>query len=130
MDAADVVRGIFEALNRRDVDTAAQRFVHPDLELYTVLLETETDVFRGVQGFRQWFELQIAAFPDWHGEVEAAREGPGHVLAVTRVEGHGAGSGVPVAQRFWHLSRFRDEKVVWWRFFRDERDALEFAGAG
>ena len=123
------MRGLFEALNKRDLYSAVQRFVHPDVEVYTVLLETETDVFRGHEGFRRWFELQASAFPDWHAEVEEIRAVHGHVLSVNLLHGSGAASGVPVAQRFWQLLRFADGKIVWTRFFRDESDALEFAGA-
>jgi hypothetical protein len=37
-------------------------------------------------------------------------------------------SGVPVEQAMWQATKFRDGKVIWWAFFRTERQALEAVG--
>jgi hypothetical protein len=35
---------------------------------------------------------------------------------------------VPVEQTMWQAVVLRDEKLIWWAFFRSEREALEAVG--
>ncbi len=124
----EVVRALFDALNRRAVAEAVQACVHPDVELHSLVAEAEGEVFRGHDGFRRWFGLMIEVFPDWRVDVDETRSIEEYVLGVNRLRGHGAGSGVPVEGDFWHLTRFREGKLVWIRFFGAEREALEAVG--
>jgi hypothetical protein len=42
--------------------------------------------------------------------------------------GHGTGSDAPWEQTQWHVAEWRDKKVIRWRIFMSESEALEAAG--
>lgn len=119
---ADVVIG---ALNSGDLD-ALLALAAEDVEFTSMIAEVEGTAFRGHQGIRAWWETVRGEFEDvrWeeldlHG---AGDRGVAHLRIV------GVLSGVPVEQEMWQAAKFRDGKVIWWAFFRTEREALEAAG--
>jgi hypothetical protein len=50
------------------------------------------------------------------------------IVVSLRVHAHGRGSGVPVEQSVWQAVKFRSEKVLWWRSYGSETEALEAVG--
>jgi hypothetical protein len=44
------------------------------------------------------------------------------------MHGRGVESAAPMDQEVWQVGRLRDGKVIGWRFFRSESEALEAAG--
>jgi hypothetical protein len=49
------------------------------------------------------------------------------VLGAMRIRGHGAGSDVPSEQTVWYASEWRDGKLLWYRAYASESEALEAA---
>ena len=68
------------------------------------------------------------AFPDFIVEVVEVRDLGDVTVAALRIRGHGAGSGTPAEETVWHVGRWRHGKVVWWRTFSTEDEALEAVG--
>jgi ketosteroid isomerase-like protein len=65
---------------------------------------------------------------DFRGHVVRIEEvGPDAVVAEVRYSGRGVSSGVPLAQLFFQLYRFRGEKIASMHSYSSEAEALEAA---
>ncbi len=115
------------------VDAVRQR----DLDAYLALLDPQVDIvplgairhsYHGHAGVQRWWEDLFGVAPDFSLEIDEVRD-LGDVLVVAlRAHGHGRGSGVPVEQSIWQVVKLRHEKLVWWRSYASEREALEAVG--
>jgi SnoaL-like domain len=115
-----------DAFNRRDWD-ALVLLIDDEAELESRLVAVEGD-YHGHDGLRRWWEDILGAFPDYTAEVEDARDLGDVTLTLVRGRAHGAGSAAPVIDPSWELTRWRDGRLVWWRSYATEREALEAAG--
>jgi ketosteroid isomerase-like protein len=113
------------ALNSGDLN-AFLALTAEDVEFTSLVAEAEGTTFRGHDGVRTWWQGVRGAFEDvrWdlldiHGSGERG---------VLHFRMTGTLSGVPVEQTMWQASLLRDGKVIWWAFFRSEREAFEAAG--
>ncbi len=117
---------------------ATRAFNQGDLDAFLGLIDEEVEAvprigaveggYHGHDGMRRWWESLKATFPDFHAEVVEVRDLGEVTLAELRNRGHGAGSDTPVEQQSWHVARWRDEKLVWWRAYGTEDEALAAAG--
>jgi ketosteroid isomerase-like protein len=121
------------ALFYRAVDAVRQR----DLDAYLALLDADVDIaplgairpsYHGHDGVRRWWEDLFGVAPDLSLDIDKARDLGDVLVAALRVHGHGRGSGVPVDQSVWQVVKFRHEKVLWWRSYGSEREALAAVG--
>ena len=113
------------AVSGRDLD-AYLALLDPDVEI-TPLGEIRPSYY-GRDGVRRWWEDLFAVAPDFSLEIDDIRDLGDSLLVAVRVHGHGSGSGVPVEQSLWQVVKFRHEKLVWWRSYASEHQALEAAG--
>jgi ketosteroid isomerase-like protein len=117
----------YEVFNRRDLDALLALF-DEEIEIESRIVAME-GAFRGHEGARSWYDAFLEAFPDYTVEPGELRElGDDMTICHVRGVGHGAGSGMPMIDPFWHVARWRDGKMVWWRNCATEADALEAAG--
>jgi ketosteroid isomerase-like protein len=117
-----------EALNGRDLDAFLSLCDH-DLEFHSRLVELEGgEPYRGHDGIRSWWENVLRVFPDFSTEVEEVRDLGDVTVARALLRGHGTGSDAPWEQTQWHVAEWRDKKVIRWRIFMSEAEALEAAG--
>jgi ketosteroid isomerase-like protein len=116
-----------DAFNRRDLD-AFVALADPAVELIPFNLEMEGGVYRGHEGVRSFFADYLAVFPDFTAEADEVRDLGDLTLARGRLLGHGSKSDASFEQRIWQVCRWRDYKCIWWRSFRNEKEALEAAG--
>lgn len=119
----ETVDRAYAALNRRDLD-AFLGFAHEDVEVISLIAESEGAVFHGHDGLREWWH-QVAGSM---GELTFVNEGSQelddeHVLIRLRVTGDV--NGVEIEQLMWHAIEIRDEKGTWWQAFRTEEEGLE-----
>ena len=122
----DVVRAIYEAINRRDPD-AAFRDQDPNLEL-TTPPGIDAATYRGREEIqRYWLELR-SAFEAASVEPEELVEIGDQVVAVVRMRMRPKGSDAELAFRNGHLWVFREGKAVSIRIFPEPEKALEAAG--
>ncbi len=70
----------------------------------------------------------FSVFVDFIAEVDEVRDCGDAMLVAARVRGHGIGSDVPFEATVWQVLEFRHEKVIRWRHFQNEAEALEAAG--
>lgn len=50
------------------------------------------------------------------------------MILALRLRGRGAESDTPIDATVWHVNQFRDGKVIRWRVFTSEDEALEAVG--
>ena len=116
----------YRALNSGDLE-AFLALTDEDIEFTSMVAEAEGTVFRGHDGIRAWWDTVRGAFEDVHWEVLDDVRGSGD-RGVAHFRMSGTLGGVPVEQEMWQAVRLRDRKLIWWAFFRNEREAIEAAG--
>jgi ketosteroid isomerase-like protein len=123
----EIVRSIYEAVNRRDFD-AAFRDLAPDVEFTTPPRGPTAGTYRGreeIQGFGR--EL-FGAFETWTYEPEEFIESGDQVVVVNKARMQPRGSSAEIELRNGNLWTIRDGKVVSMRVFAKPEEALEAAG--
>jgi len=122
------VRSAYEALARRDIEAikalAREYPPAPGFEFESVLTG---QVYRGTQGV-----LDLAAdmweTVDYAPAAEEFIDAGAHVVAVLRISGRGAQSGVPVTQQVGIVWTFEGETLVRGQSFSSRAEALEAVG--
>jgi ketosteroid isomerase-like protein len=84
--------------------------------------------YSGHDGVRRWWASLLGTFPDFHAEIVELRDLGDLTLATLRFRGHGAASATPLEAAAWQVSRFRHGKIIGWRVYTSEQDALEAVG--
>jgi ketosteroid isomerase-like protein len=119
-------RRSIDAFNRRDLD-ALLALMDEDVRGAPPLASLEGD-YHGHAGIRRWWESLFENLPDFAIEIIEVRDPGDLTIAVLGNRAHGAVSDTPVEQQLWVVGEWRDRKVVWWRTFRSEDEALKAAG--
>src|ERR687885_235148 len=125
----ELARRAYQAFSRGDFEAFAA-LLDPDIEFESLLLEIEAGSYRGLEGAREYFESVREVFPDWSVEITQLRDFGDKVVIESRSLATGQGSGVRTEQRFWQAAAVRDGRIIWWKFFRTEAEALAAVGAG
>ena len=120
-------RASIEAWNRRDLE-AFLALADPEVEIAPLNVEMERVPYRGRDGVRRFWDDYLTVFPDFRVEVIEIRDLGAITVASVRLRGHGTGIDASFVQPTWQVAAWRDEKCVWWRSFRSEREAVEAAG--
>ena len=118
----ELVRRGYEAFNRGDFDAVAE-LLHPDV-VWNRVADVETPV-QGSQEVRDFMEPEV--FSRQQNEIHSIEALGECVLVDGTFSGEGAGSGIEVTQRGFHLWRFRDGKAVEFTYFRDRDEAIQAA---
>jgi ketosteroid isomerase-like protein len=122
----ELARRFYDAVNQRDLD-AWLAVTHEDAELISILAAVEGG-YHGHDGFRRWWEHVFKTFPDYRIAVEEVRDLGDVTLAAITLQGHGLGSGAPIAQRLSQVIEWRDDKAARVQSFATEAEALRGAG--
>jgi ketosteroid isomerase-like protein len=127
-EMSDVVRGAYDAFNRRDA-TAFCALSTPDIEILDLSDMPGAEVLYGHAGIERFFEDNWDTFEDPWGEVDRILEaGPDRILALARHGGTARG-GPQIAQHRGVLVTFSEHgQMKEIRFFGDQREALTAAG--
>jgi ketosteroid isomerase-like protein len=115
-----------DTFNRRDFD-AFLALTDEEIEIESRLVAIEGG-YHGPEGVRRWWDSFLEFVPDYTLEVEALHDLGDELLGKAKALGHGAASGTPLVDVFWHPIRYRDGKIVWWRNCTTESEALEALG--
>jgi ketosteroid isomerase-like protein len=123
-----LLRRAVDAFNRRDLD-AALALHDPGVEFtpYERVVEG-LGPYRGHDGVRAWFENSLEAFPDLTAELLDVRGQGNKTFARGRLYGTGAGSGAAFERALWLAHAWHDGRLLWWRAFESEAEALSAAG--
>ena len=124
----ELVAVVAHALNEREPDELFER-VHPDFEFHSRVMAVEGRVYRGRDGFLDYFRDIDESFTDarWSFDEVVGRSGD-EVMVVFRFTARGRESGIPVEVLSAQVWTFREGKV--WRnvVFASRDEALEAAG--
>ena len=122
----ELARRTIDAFNRRDLD-ALLALMDEDVEGAPPLASME-GTYHGHAGIRRWWESLFEGLPDFNIEILEVRDLDDLTVAVLGNRAHGAVSATPVEQRLWVVGRWRSRRIIWWRTFRSEAEALEAVG--
>jgi ketosteroid isomerase-like protein len=124
----DSVRGLADAINRRDPE-AAIAVCDPDVEFLSVLA-VSGKAYRGHAGIREYFEDIASAWEEWRVEVHRIASGAdGRVAIVMTMHMRGKGSGAALSEQTGHIWTLRDSKLLRNQPFREPEQALREVGA-
>ena len=117
-----------DAFSRRDLD-AFLAICHPDIELVSRHLALEgSGHLRGHAAVRRWWETLVGVYPDFTSEIVEVRDLGDVTVAEQHFRGQGIESGAQLEQVAWQVTKWRDNKAVWWQSFSTEAEALEATG--
>jgi ketosteroid isomerase-like protein len=120
----ELVRRGHETFNGRDLDGyLALHDVDVEFTPYERAVEG-LGPYRGHEDVRRWWDEALEVVPDFQVELEEVRDLGDQVLVRGRLHGHGAESGATFDRTYWGLFRCRNERIVWWRAFESEDEAL------
>ena len=121
----------YAAANRRDFeliltgnDPRAYEY-RPSADLLPPDFDT---VYHGHQGYLDFWQRWLDAFPDIRWDPEETIDLGEKALVTTRQSGHGSGSGLAVSEQVFQLFTFRRGLVIRQEDFLDRSKALEAAG--
>ncbi len=123
------------AANRRDFDVLLLGF-DPEIDYRAVSAGPGGTVIPdlvghhyGHAGYRHVWRTMLDGFGDLTLEPEELIDLGDRMISVTRLNGHGSGSGVPFTQLLFQVFTFRRGLVIKQEDFADREEALEAAGA-
>ena len=128
--SVEVVRRVYDALNRGDFDAATESFSHGFEFDFSNSRGPLTGIYRGPDGARDFL---TAFYEPWEWLVfdteEVIELEAGRVLAAITVRGRGHESGVDVGAAGATIWTIRDGEVVAVTGFQSKHEALEAASA-
>jgi ketosteroid isomerase-like protein len=122
----EIVRSIYEAMNRRDWDQAF-RHQGPDSKLITPP-GIRAGTYRGREQIQGYLEETLVAFETATAEPEEFADSGDQVVVVLKIRARPKGSSAEIEFRNGHLWTLRDGKTVSMRMFPAPEDAFEAAG--
>ena len=124
----ELVQSFFAAFARRDLDAAA-RLLHPEVEIRPALVGgPEGIVYRGLDGNRRFWRDIDAAWTTFRIEPQEFRDLGERVLVLGRAIALAPASGIALDEASAWLAEVRERKIVRFRSFTNQREALEAAG--
>jgi uncharacterized protein len=125
-EKVEIVRSIYEAVNRRDWD-AAFRDQRPDVEM-TTPPGPNAGTYRGREEIQGFWEEVLLPFEAWTAEPEQFLERDDQIAVVVKGRMRPKGSSAEVENRTGQLWTLRGGKVVSMRMFPKPEEALGAAG--
>ena len=124
----DVLRLSVEAYNARDVEAMLAHF-DPAVELHSAFAAVGGGVYRGREGVRNWHrDMQDAWGSEIRVEPERYFDCGEDLLMFWIVHGRGSHSGAEVAMPGALVTRWRDNRMTYWRSYARREDALRDLG--
>lgn len=123
----ETVRQIYEQLNRGDVEGVVELC---DEEFVMDMSERvfNPDIYNGADGIRRFYDGVTEVWDTYRWNIEKTQVAGDEVVAMLHCRGQGRQAGPPVDWRVAWLWRFRDDRPVAVRFYRERSDALAAAG--
>lgn len=123
-ELADRVHRAYTAFAERDIDTMVE-LTDPEVRFTSLVMESEGTEYHGHDGLREYFARLVDVLPDWRPELREIEEHDDRVLIRARIIATPPGGSVPLEQEMWQVIRFRDDRAMWWGFFRTEEEARD-----
>ena len=127
---ADAARAVMEAVSNRQLDVLLGR-CHDDVEWYSFFAGlNESGAYRGHAGLRQYVADMDETFEIVHAEVEDEVVVGDVVVLVGQIRYRGKESGLDDSMPAGWMLKFRGDKVLVFRAFREPEAVLEAVGSG
>lgn len=126
MDAAEVARRSFDAIERGDIEAFLEH-VHPRVEFNSLIADADARTFRGHGGVREWWRTVRGSLGGVHFEIQGFEQ-VNDDWALIKIRASGTVSEVEVEQIMWQAVRIQDEKVTRWAVHRTEEEARAAIG--
>jgi ketosteroid isomerase-like protein len=123
----DLVRHIYEALLRNDLDTALES-MHEAIEYVNPAYAVEPGRRHGHEGIRQNVENMRDSFEYWRFEPEQFIDAGDQVVVVGTFRARGRDSGLEIERRQSRLWTIRDGMVVRYQWFDGPDEAAHASG--
>lgn len=123
----DVVRGAYEAFNRRDLAGFLEPLA-PDVHVDMSERVFNPDTYDAHDGVRRLFGEIMDVWETFEWQLEEIVDAGGTVVALVRAQGKGRGSGVETDRRIAFTWELRDGKATLIRLYVDRERALQAAG--
>ena len=125
----EIVRNLLEAFRRRDHESAFD-FYDPDIVWEDLSGQDTGGVFHGHEGVRTYWREWLSAWRDLQFEIRGLRDAGDDVVALIHKQRQwGRYSGIETEMPpYGIVFTIRGGKVVRWRLFVDQADALEAVG--
>jgi ketosteroid isomerase-like protein len=118
---------VMDTLGQRDAEQLVG-LADPEVEWHSFFALSEGGVYRGHDGTRRYMRDLSDAFEIGRADVDDALEVGNVVVLVGRIHYRGKGSGVESESPAGWMLKFRRDKVVCFRAFREPEQALEAVG--
>jgi ketosteroid isomerase-like protein len=125
--SVELAREVLDALGRRDASRLIE-LADPDVEWHSFFALGERGAYRGHDGTRRYMRDLADAFEIGRAEVDDAICVGDVAVLVGRIHYRGKGSGVESASPTGWMLRFRDEKLLCFRAFREPEQVLGALG--
>lgn len=123
----ELVQSAYDAYFRGDVQGLLE-LVAPDVVVEQPPEQPDVSTYEGHDGLLKAMADWTGAWEDFRIEVLRMIDAGAHVLVTVRQGGRGHGSGIEIEDEYTFIHTIEDGKVVRWRMFRSEREALEAVG--
>ena len=124
----EVARSFFAAFADRDHGAAAA-VLHPEVEIRPAIVGgPEGVVYRGLDGNTQFWADIDAAWSEFRIEAEEFRDLGDQVLLLGRAFARAEGSGIALDEPSAWLAVIHEGRIVRFRSFSNQLEALEAAG--
>jgi len=121
----DLARQAYSAFLDQDLDRFLA-LLDPEIEVVPIIgSDLAGTVYRGHEGIRDWWDHFFAVFRNFEVDLEEVRDLGDQVIATSRFQSEGSESGAHPDLVVWTMSELRNDKIVSWRTFRSEAEALE-----
>jgi ketosteroid isomerase-like protein len=124
----EIVRNAFDAYDRDEVDEVLRLCDEDIVITQPPELPGVARQQRGHGGVLEAFGIWPEQWDDYRIEILRIADAGDHVVVTARQGGRGKQSGVDVEMDFTFVFTVRARKIVEWRIFMDEQQALEAAG--
>ena len=123
----EIVRRAHAAISRGDKEAFVLE-MHEEVEGASRVMAAEGVTYRGHDGMRRFVEEMRSVFPEFRSEVVRAVEGEDAVIAELSFGGTEGRSGLATQGRAWQAVTLRDGKILRFRAYETEAEALDAVG--
>jgi len=116
-----------EAWNRGDREALVMLF-DEEAEFYPFRAQLEGESYQGHDGLERFLRELAEDFENVRFEIDEARDAGAQVVGIGRFRARGRASGVDLNVPLGVLTKVREAKILYMRFFTEPADALEAAG--